>query len=157
MSLLLAAALGALGTGAPGLLAQGPELELVPGERPPALDWAGDVHELRSEILGQELRLFVGKPPTFARSQRSYPVLFLLDGQHYFAEVQSIVAALAASGQIPELLLVGIESLVMYAERSPGGPLEGEIVFRGMRFVPPPGEEVLPAYFELARVDGGQK
>ena len=42
--------------------------------------------------------------------------------------------------------------LIMYTEGQPGGPLEGEIVFRGMRFTLPPGEDVPPAFFELEHV-----
>lgn len=34
--------------------------------------------------------------------------------------------------------------LVMYEERTPGGPLEGEIPFRGIRFTPPPGASFPP-------------
>ncbi len=90
--------------------ADAPELTPLPGERVPSLSWASEVLALHSDVLDQDVRLFVAKPPSFARSQRDYPVLLLLDGQYYFPEVASVVASLVAWGQIPELVLVGIES-----------------------------------------------
>jgi len=42
--------------------------------------------------------------------------------------------------------------LLMYTEQKPGGALEGDVVFRGMRFTLPPGEDVPVAHFELERV-----
>jgi len=39
--------------------------------------------------------------------------------------------------------------IVMYSEERPGGPLEGTMPFRGMRFVPPPGEDSPSIRFEL--------
>jgi len=89
---------------------QSPVLEPAPEAHVPGDGWTREVYTLASKSLGEELHLYVGKPPTFARSQRKYPVLYLLDGQYYFSEVQSAVAVLADSGQIPELVLVGIES-----------------------------------------------
>lgn len=86
------------------------ELVEVSGATAPTLAWRSEVLALRSEVLGEEFRLYVAHPPSFERSQRHYPVLLLLDGQHYFADVQSVVATLVGSGQIPELVLVGIES-----------------------------------------------
>ena len=44
--------------------------------------------------------------------------------------------------------------LIMYEEKVPGGPLEGEIPFRGMNFIPPHGDEMPTRYFELERVAG---
>jgi predicted alpha/beta superfamily hydrolase len=92
------------------LAGQAPALQPARDERVPAIRWTGEVYRISSALLGDELRLFVGKPPTFARSQQRYPVLLVLDGQHYFDEVQSAVAALAQYGQVPDTLLVGIES-----------------------------------------------
>jgi pimeloyl-ACP methyl ester carboxylesterase len=89
---------------------QSPALKPAPAAQLPSDGWTRESFTFESKLLGEELRLFVALPPTFARSQRRYPLLFLLDGQYYFGEVQSAAAALADSGQIPELVLVGIES-----------------------------------------------
>ncbi len=90
--------------------AQAPELTTVVGERVPTLAWESEVRALRSEELDEELRLYIAKPPSFGHAERSYPVLLVLDGQYYFPEVASCVAALVSTGQIPELVLVAIES-----------------------------------------------
>jgi hypothetical protein len=43
--------------------------------------------------------------------------------------------------------------LLVYMEGVPGGPLEGEMHFRGIRFTLPPGEPKPPTvHFELAHV-----
>ena len=100
---------------------QGAELRLVRGASVPTLDWKSEVYTVRSEALNEDLRLFVAKPPSFERSPRALPVLLLLDGQYYFAEALSVVAALADYGQIPELLLVGIESHDRRVDFTPSG------------------------------------
>ena len=43
--------------------------------------------------------------------------------------------------------------LIMYMEATPGGPLEGDVGFRGMRFTPPPGEHPPTLSFQFERVD----
>lgn len=113
--------LPALALGSRGFQAQAPVLEPARGEQAPLLTsrWTSEVYRLRSEATNQTLRLFVAKPPSFARSERSLPVLYLLDGQHTFGEVLSALAALTDSGQVPEMLLVGIESLDRRADFTP--------------------------------------
>lgn len=94
----------------PALHAQAPTLERVAGASVPSFGWSHEVHRLRSEVLEEELEVFVAKPPSFTQTQAPFPVLYLLDGQFYFAEVAACAAALASTGQIPELVLVGIQS-----------------------------------------------
>lgn len=43
--------------------------------------------------------------------------------------------------------------LILYQDASPGGSLEGEVVFGGMRFVPPPGATFPTVRFRLEHVD----
>ena len=92
------------------LFAQAPALVPAPTARIPSDGWTRESFTFESKLLAEDLRVFVALPPTFARSQRKYPLLLLLDGQYYFNEVESAVATLADSGQVPELVLVGIES-----------------------------------------------
>lgn len=42
--------------------------------------------------------------------------------------------------------------LLMYSEERPGGALEGEMAFRGIRFVPPDGHVVPRVHYELTRL-----
>lgn len=97
------------------------EIALVPdpGTAPPSWGWNEEVFSLRSQALGEELHVYVAKPPSWGRVERRYPALYLLDGQHYFPEVLSAVAALVRTGQIPELLVVGIESRDRRADFTP--------------------------------------
>jgi len=107
---------------ASSLGAQAPELTPVSGAHVPTAEWASEVRSIRSDALDEELRLFVARPPSFERSSaRRYPVLYLLDGQYYFPELQSVVAPLVASGQIPELVLIGIESRDRRVDFTPPG------------------------------------
>lgn len=116
-TILLALALG-LQLHAPS---QAPALEPAPSERVPTHGWSSEVFTLRSEVLGETLELYVGKPPSYERSRRALPVLYLLDGQHYFAEVLGVLASLAAHGHVPELLLIGIESRDRRVDFTPAG------------------------------------
>lgn len=110
-SLLLASALSA----------QGPALIPAPGQSVPAIDWSCSVATMRSEVLGETFRIYVARPPSFGHGERTFPVLYLLDGQYTFSEVLSDVASLVSTGQIPELLLVGIESRDRRRDFTPRG------------------------------------
>jgi hypothetical protein len=90
--------------------AQAPRLELAKGEPVPTNGWATETYRIRSQVLGEDLRVFVGKPPSWKRTKRGLPLLLLLDGQWYFDEVLPVVAALGAQGQIPAMVLVAVES-----------------------------------------------
>ena len=92
------------------VVAQAPALVPAPDARAPAIDWTTETYRIRSKALGEELRVFVGKPPSWERTRRGLPLLILLDGQWYFDEVLPVVSALAASGQIPAMVLVAVES-----------------------------------------------
>lgn len=80
------------------------------------------VHEkFRATRLGNERRLFVLLPPSYASSpKRRYPVIYAHDGQNMFASVtggarwdwnvDTVLDRLAASGDVPEAIVVGIPS-----------------------------------------------
>ena len=80
------------------------------------------VHErFRAMKLGNERRLFVLLPPSYATSpKRRYPVIYAHDGQNMFASVtggarwdwnvDAVLDRLAASGDVPEAIVVGIPS-----------------------------------------------
>jgi predicted alpha/beta superfamily hydrolase len=75
----------------------------------------GETVAVRSEILGQLRTLYVSLPASYYQSDRSYPVLYLLDGNWHFPVVASQVRYLSecsASDIIaPELIVVGIENV----------------------------------------------
>jgi len=71
----------------------------------------GQLYQLRSQVLAEDRSYRVYLPATYRwATNRRYPVLFVLDGQTRFAPGATSVDALAASGDIPEMIVVGIDS-----------------------------------------------
>lgn len=71
----------------------------------------GQHYQLRSQVLGEDRSYRVYLPATYNwATNRRYPVLFLLDGQTRFGHGATSVDTLAASGDIPEMIVVGIDS-----------------------------------------------
>jgi len=101
--------------------AQAPALVPLTSQPPAPLAWPCETYRIRSEALREDFRVFVAKPPSFETAHRTYPVLLVLDGQYYVPEVASVVASLVANGQIPELVLVGIESRDRRRDFTPAG------------------------------------
>lgn len=72
----------------------------------------GTTYSLQSEALGEPRRVFVSLPAGYESSTRRYPVVYLLDAQA-FPLVQYAygeVNALAALGEMPRVILVGVPS-----------------------------------------------
>jgi hypothetical protein len=111
---------------------------------------------LHSAVLDEERAYRVQLPESYRWAKdRRYPVLYLLDGQTHFAHTSSAVAFLAAQGEIPETIVVGIESTVRIRDFTPtdwpsrwvGGG--GAARFR--RFL---ATELVPAIERAYRTDG---
>jgi uncharacterized protein len=70
---------------------------------------------IRSEVLGEERRIYVQLPVGYDRSEQVYPVLVVLDGEWLFELARSHVqfySEFAAMGvEIPRMIVVGIENL----------------------------------------------
>ena len=86
----------------------------------PTVGWSqptrlGETVTLRSEVLDQLRTVYVSLPASYHQSQRSYPVLYLLDGNWHFPVVASQVRYLSECGAsdiiVPELIVVGIENI----------------------------------------------
>ena len=75
----------------------------------------GETVALRSEVLEELRTVYVSLPASYRQSQRSYPVLYLLDGNWHFPIVASQVRYLSECGAsdiiAPELIVVGIENV----------------------------------------------
>lgn len=62
-----------------------------------------------SKTLGEERRLLIYLPPHYAASEKSYPVLYLLDAEEQFFNSTGIVQFLGSyNDRIPEMIVVGI-------------------------------------------------
>lgn len=71
----------------------------------------GQLYQLNSQVLGEDRSYRVALPASYRwASNRRYPVLYLLDGAQRFGHTATSVEALAASGDIPETIVVGIDS-----------------------------------------------
>ncbi|MGB5549769.1 MAG: alpha/beta hydrolase-fold protein [Thermoanaerobaculia bacterium] len=99
----------------------------------------GDTVALRSDILDELRTVYVSLPASYRQSQRSYPVLYLLDGNWHFPVVASQVRYLSECGAsdiiVPELIVVGIENTDRDRDFTPTHVPE----YKGMEF-PTSGE-----------------
>ena len=123
-----------------------------------------ELRQIRSTIIGQDYLVKVRLPETYADSTTTYPVLYLLDGDHAFAMATDIVQYLIYGEHIPDLIIVSP------AYGSKDGPDEGGTNLRDRDLVPfptpwtdmtPGGEryleflqqELIPSMESLYRID----
>ncbi len=91
----------------------------------------GTLRKLHSDILKEDRPLSVRAPSDYGRSRLSYPVIYLLYGDHtegYFAETVFSLGSLEGGAEIPEFILVGVHNTDRYgnllpvkSDGSPGG------------------------------------
>jgi predicted alpha/beta superfamily hydrolase len=68
-----------------------------------------EVRQLHSTATGRDYDIYVRLPDAYAQEQdKSYPVLYSLDGQWDFKMLDSIYGGLHYDGFVPELIIVGI-------------------------------------------------
>ncbi len=69
----------------------------------------GTNYIIQSQILNQERGIQVYLPDSYeTESDKRYPVLYVLDGQWYFANGVAVQKSLRTPGFIPEMIVVGI-------------------------------------------------
>lgn len=66
------------------------------------------VLELRSKQTGADYEIFVALPSDYARSRRSYPVVYMLDADYSFALVRNVVQHFVEREDLPPMILVAI-------------------------------------------------
>jgi len=91
----------------------------------------GTLRTLHSEILREDRPLSIRLPSDYGRTPLSYPVVYLLYGDHtegYFAETVFSLERLEGGAEIPDFILVGIHNTDRYGnllpvkfDGSPGG------------------------------------
>ncbi len=73
----------------------------------------GQTHRIHSSVLNEDRSYQVSLPDSYAWAKdRRYPVLYVLDGKSEFLHTAVSVSYLAAHGEIPELVVVGLDSTV---------------------------------------------
>ncbi len=63
---------------------------------------------IQSEVLGQERELLIHLPESYTKTDKQYPVLYLLDGQRWFLQGVSYQKLFDEYGYSPEFIVVGI-------------------------------------------------
>jgi predicted alpha/beta superfamily hydrolase len=79
----------------------------------------GETRHLHSKLLNEDRTYKVHLPPGYAASGERYPVLYLLDGQTHFTHVVGSASYLMAQGEIPPLIVVGLDSTVRVRDFTP--------------------------------------
>lgn len=69
---------------------------------------AADTLTLESLILGRPRRVFVSLPASYGATDRTYPVVIVLDGEAYFDAAASLEDTLARLGHVPEAIVVAL-------------------------------------------------
>ncbi|UGQ45510.1 alpha/beta hydrolase [Massilia endophytica] len=78
-----------------------------------AASHAAEPVHIKSKVLKEERQYRVQLPASYGwDKERRYPVLYLLDAQSHFAYTAPMVAYLARQGDIPEMIVVGLDSTV---------------------------------------------
>jgi predicted alpha/beta superfamily hydrolase len=97
-----------LAVGTAGLLAAAAAAALYrSGDEPLGKDVVAST--LRSTVLGEERRLLVFLPESYAgNTDRRYPVIYVLDGPSQATHTARSAAALARSRAMPEVIVVGL-------------------------------------------------
>jgi uncharacterized protein len=91
---------------APGALAQPPAKPAAVVGAPTTIS-EGERVTLHSAVLGEDRVVFVSTPVSYD-GRRSYPVLYLTDGQFNFDQARSTVGFLSRNVMIPQMIVVGI-------------------------------------------------
>jgi predicted alpha/beta superfamily hydrolase len=129
-----------------------------------------EIIEMKSEETGRDYEILVAVPESYAKEpDRSYPVLYLLDGQWDFPLLHTLAGGLRYDKVIPDLFIVGItyggenpdfnkhrmEDYTPIRSKEPWAsePLGGD----GPKFLSFLEHKVLPAIESKYRIDSTQR
>ena len=82
----------------------------------------GTLRRMHSEVLKEDRTLSIRVPADYEQSRLSYPVIYLLYGDHaegYFNEAVFTLDGLAGGAEIPEFIVVGIHNTDRYRDLLP--------------------------------------
>ncbi|WP_444994932.1 alpha/beta hydrolase [Aliikangiella sp. IMCC44359] len=68
----------------------------------------GDSFEHQSKLFNEKRRYMVSLPESYQITQRSYPTLYVIDGDFQFHHVANTARHLARMGKIPPMIVIGI-------------------------------------------------
>lgn len=79
----------------------------------------GDHHNFYSDILEQDRKILVGLPRDYTEN-KTYPVLYMLDGGNYYQMAQGIIDFLHnQANEIPQVILVAIPNIERNTDLTP--------------------------------------
>src|SRR5687768_7385836 len=64
--------------------------------------------QIESRVLGETRTLLVRTPPSYAIGNRTYPVLYMTDGDRQLQHTVAMIDFLAREGRMPEMIVVAI-------------------------------------------------
>lgn len=116
----------------------------------------GQTEGLHSATLDEERTYHVSLPASYGWAKdRRYPVLYVLDGSWHFRHTAASVDYLAAHGEIPEMIVVAIDSTKRVRDFTqsdwPAGWIGGGGAANFKRFL---ATELMPAVDRAYRTDG---
>ncbi|MCM2254129.1 MAG: esterase family protein [Vicinamibacteria bacterium] len=128
----------------------------VPAAGQARLEPDGSAWRITSSVLGETRGVHVSLPPSHAETTRPYPVLLVLDGEAQFANAVAAATALAAAGQVPEMVVVGVPNTNRLRDLTPPGLSVSGSSLRegGDRFLDFFERELLPALGRQFRASG---
>lgn len=106
----------------------------------------GTNHLLSSKILNEERGVQIYLPPSYQDSDKTYPVVYVLDGQRFFLHVVSLSQSFQQFKLAPEFIIVGINNSYPNRFRHLG---EGKENFKGFL-----KDELMPYVNENFRTKG---
>lgn len=106
------------------LLASLPLLAQLPPPNEPAMV------RIESKILGEQRVILVRTPPSYRTGARSYPVVYMTDGDRQIGHTAATADFLAREGRMPEVILVGISNTDRTRDLTPTrAPFDGQPIF----------------------------
>lgn len=79
----------------------------------------GEKVTMKSEILNEDRTIIVFTPEAYGISDKSYPVMYLLDGEFHFHHASGIVQFMTKQGNMPEMIVVAITNIDRNRDFSP--------------------------------------
>ncbi len=79
----------------------------------------GEKVTIKSKVLNEDRSIMVYLPQSYSISEKSYPVMYLLDGGFHFHHVSGIVEYLSTRGMMPEMIVVGVLNVDRTRDFSP--------------------------------------
>jgi hypothetical protein len=124
-----------------------------PEAEPPVIG-IGRKHTIPSTILGEKVDLIVHLPGDYSSGEKRYPVLLFLgsDYRAKFALAAATLEYMCAQGQLPGIILVGVDlphgNFVQVPQENPGGTVSAD------RHIAALADEIIPFVDRAFRTNG---